>query len=33
VITIKGVVEAPDENADQTMPLKKVQDGATPLAK
>jgi len=33
VITIKGVVEAPDENADQAMPFKKVQDGATPLAK
>ena len=32
VITIKGLVESAEENAsDQTMPFKKVQDGATPL--
>ncbi len=32
VITIKGLVEASEENAaEQTMPFKKVQDGATPL--
>jgi len=32
VITIKGMVEPAEENnAEQTMPFKKVQDGATPL--
>jgi hypothetical protein len=32
VITIKGLVEPSDENeAEQTMPFKKIQDGATPL--
>lgn len=33
VLTIKGLVEGgPDENSvEQTMPFKKVQDGATPL--
>ena len=32
VITIKGLVEASDENnTEMSMPFKKVQDGATPL--
>jgi len=32
VLTIKGLVEGAEENnAEQAMPFKKVQDGATPL--
>jgi len=32
VLTIKGLVEGVEDNsAEQTMPFKKVQDGATPL--
>ncbi|MCX6292575.1 MAG: DUF1573 domain-containing protein [Bacteroidetes bacterium] len=32
VLTIKGLVETAEENnAEQTMPFRKIQDGATPL--
>ena len=33
VLTIKGLVEGSADNAEQTMPFKKVQDGAIPLEK
>jgi hypothetical protein len=33
IITIKGTVEASDMSNEQTLPLKKVETGATPLAK
>ena len=32
ILTIKGLVEGGEvSNVEQSMPLKKVQDGATPL--
>ena len=33
MISIKGVVEATENAAEQTVPLKKSDEGATPLAK
>jgi len=33
ILTIKGVVEVSDAASEMTMPLKKVESGATPLAK
>lgn len=33
ILTIKGIVEASDVANEVTMPLKKVESGATPLAK
>ena len=33
ILTIKGVVEASETSSDQTVPLKKTEEGATPFAK
>jgi hypothetical protein len=33
ILTIKGVVEAVETSSDQTVPLKKTEEGATPFAK
>ena len=33
MLSIKGVVEASESATEQTVPLKKTDDGATPLAK